>query len=199
VVNLYRLLRIGISDAELSAFVGNTDGGPYQAAALLLAAVIGVPEDGRKLLISLREGRPAEDVVYYLRAHGQARLADLIEAIERDLTVHRDVATYQQWSRTVARLSFTTYDLVTEKPGILAPPTGYSRCGRRRRSSPSQRGRLLPKRRHRYSQVGRRCSPASGVEAMMWAASLGPVLRAEDDALLPTIVASIVTDPVSRR
>lgn len=52
---------------ELSAFVGGEDGGPYQAAAVLLATVIGLPADARVLLTALREANPSQDIVSFLR------------------------------------------------------------------------------------------------------------------------------------
>jgi hypothetical protein len=68
-VNLYRLLRIGIPETDLPAFVGGEDGGPYQAAAVLLATVIGLPADVRGALRALRDANPGEDVVSFLRSH----------------------------------------------------------------------------------------------------------------------------------
>ncbi len=115
-VNLYRLLRIGIPEAELPAFVGGADGGPYQAAAMLLATVIGLPADARLLLKALPDANPREDIIGLLRNptgdwHRLARLADLIETIRKDIAVHGELASYQQWAATVARFSFETYDL----------------------------------------------------------------------------------------
>jgi hypothetical protein len=40
-VNLYRLVRIGIPDAQLAAFTGTDAGGPYQAVQILLAVLVG--------------------------------------------------------------------------------------------------------------------------------------------------------------
>lgn len=70
-VNLYRLLRIGIPDAELPAFIGDQDGEPYQAAALLLATVIALPADTRLLFSALREADPGQDILNFLRDSGQ--------------------------------------------------------------------------------------------------------------------------------
>lgn len=125
-VNLYRLLRIGIPDHELTAFLGTGDGGPYQAAALLLATLTGYPDTGRAVLTGLRSAAPSTtntpsstaavgDIVEHLRAgHPDPRagvLADLIEAIGKDVAVHRDLSNYQRWGHTIARFSFETYDL----------------------------------------------------------------------------------------
>jgi hypothetical protein len=42
-VNLYRLVRIGVPQPELTAFAGASDSEPYRAAGLLLAVVVGTP------------------------------------------------------------------------------------------------------------------------------------------------------------
>ncbi|MGH3973755.1 MAG: P-loop NTPase fold protein, partial [Pseudonocardiaceae bacterium] len=112
-VNLYRLLRIGIPEAELPAFVGGEDGGPYQAAAILLATVIGLPADARVLLTTLPTANPREDIISFLQSSDEDwhRLTDLIETIRKAVAVHGELASYQQWARTVARFSFETYDL----------------------------------------------------------------------------------------
>lgn len=106
-VNLYRLLRIGIPETELPAFVGGEDGGPYQTAAVLLATVIGLPADARVLLTALPDADPGEDIISFLRSpawesHRLGRLTDLIETIRKDIPVHGELASYQQWARTVA-------------------------------------------------------------------------------------------------
>ncbi|MGH2732012.1 MAG: P-loop NTPase fold protein, partial [Actinomycetota bacterium] len=42
-INIYRLIRIGITEGDLEAFVGDEIGGPYQAVGLLIAIVVGHP------------------------------------------------------------------------------------------------------------------------------------------------------------
>ena len=133
-VNLYRLLRIGVPEAELPAFVGGEDGGPYQAAAVLLATVIGMPSDARKLLATLRDVDPAEDIVTLRGSAGLHRLADLVEAIREDILGYGRVATYQEWGRTVARYSFETYDLFLsgypDSNDLATGPTSSSQSAR---------------------------------------------------------------------
>ncbi|RSM87979.1 hypothetical protein DMH04_09685 [Kibdelosporangium aridum] len=95
-VNLYRLVRIGIPDAELEAFVA----GPYQAVLILLTLLVADPEEARSVFTRLTTAK------------------DLAEALPPNwLTVpedqvHSDVATYRTWTGTIARFSFETYDLV---------------------------------------------------------------------------------------
>jgi WD40 repeat protein len=107
-VNLYRLLRLGVGEARLGEFLGGTQGGPHQAAALLLAALVGAPHDARKLLQGLASVEPGKDIVDVVPSPG---LRDVIVRIRKDIPVHGDSATYKRWATTVARYGFETYDL----------------------------------------------------------------------------------------
>jgi hypothetical protein len=83
---------------------------------VLLATVIGQPADARLLLTALPDANPREDIVSFLQnlqgdRHRLGRLTDLIETIRKDIVVHGELASYQEWARTVARFSFETYDL----------------------------------------------------------------------------------------
>lgn len=101
-VNLYRLVRIGVPDDELEEFVG----GPYQAVLVLLALLIVDPDAARSAFVKLSEVE---------------RLADALPSEWRELAdseFHADLATYRYWAGTVARFSFETYDLVTESPDL---------------------------------------------------------------------------------
>ncbi|GAB3737970.1 hypothetical protein GCM10027598_65840 [Amycolatopsis oliviviridis] len=103
-VNLYRLVRIGIPDAELARFVG----GPYRAVLVLLTLLVADPVSARSTFIalsggeSLRESFPPE-----------WRL---------DVESFDDLKVYRNWVGTLARYSFETYDLVTEEtePGTTS-------------------------------------------------------------------------------
>jgi hypothetical protein len=106
-VNLYRLLRLGVPENGLNAFVGGEQGGPFQAAALLLATLVGAPQEARELLEKLA-GAPAGDI---LEVVGGSALGELVTGIRKDVPVHGDTATYRQWAVTVARYGFETYDL----------------------------------------------------------------------------------------
>lgn len=118
-VNLYRILRIGVSDDMIDEFVGTAArGGPYQAAALLLAIIVGSPAEGRQLLLSLRTARPDEEITEFLRDNSQHRLAEVIESIDRDISVHRNAGTFRAWGGTVARFSFATYDLFLDVDAV---------------------------------------------------------------------------------
>jgi hypothetical protein len=67
-VNLYRLLRIGIPEPQLPAFVGTAGTGPYRQALLLLAVVVGHPTLARPLLIDLAAAKPQTDLTDLLTA-----------------------------------------------------------------------------------------------------------------------------------
>jgi hypothetical protein len=105
-VNLYRLLRLGVPENQLDEFVD----GSYQAAALLLAVLVGAPQEARTTLEALAKASEGEDVVDALPV---APLRELIVELRKDISVHGDALTYQQWAKTVARYGFETYDLFT--------------------------------------------------------------------------------------
>jgi WD40 repeat protein len=109
-VNLYRLLRLGVPEGQLNEFVGTEEGGPFQAAALLLAALVGEPHKARKLLSVLASSTADRDIVEEV---GASALSELITEIRKEIPVHGDTATYRKWATTVARYGFETYDLFT--------------------------------------------------------------------------------------
>ncbi|HEU5476108.1 MAG TPA: P-loop NTPase fold protein [Actinophytocola sp.] len=109
-VNLYRLLRLGIPEHRLDEFIGGDAGGPYQAAGLLLAALVGAPHEARGMLADLAGIGPDGDIVEVL---GGRPPAGLIERIREQAPVHGNPTTYRRWATTVARYGFETYDLFT--------------------------------------------------------------------------------------
>ncbi|WP_394363031.1 P-loop NTPase fold protein [Amycolatopsis sp. SB7-3] len=96
-VNLYRLVRIGIPDAELEAFVA----GPYRAVLVLLALLVADPAAARATFIALSAGESSRDAF-----PPEWRL---------DVESFDDLQVYRNWVGTLARFSFETYDLVTEE------------------------------------------------------------------------------------
>jgi hypothetical protein len=121
-VNLYRLVRIGVPDGELAAFTA----GPYQAVLLLLAVVIGHPALACPLLAALDaasdstsdDGEIVSDdgeIVEFLRGKpcGETlqpacdAVAETVEVIRRAGTpFHGTLATYRHWAPRIARHSF---------------------------------------------------------------------------------------------
>ncbi|MGH3928238.1 MAG: P-loop NTPase fold protein, partial [Pseudonocardiaceae bacterium] len=59
-VNLYRLVRIGIPDANLPAFLAEHTHQPVQ---LLLALLVGTPNDARIILTAILAAEPADDLI----------------------------------------------------------------------------------------------------------------------------------------
>lgn len=95
-VNLYRLVRIGIPDADLARFVG----GPYRAVLVLLTLLVADPDAARRTFIALSAGESLREAF-----PPEWRL---------DAESFDDLQVYRNWVGTLARFSFETYDLVTE-------------------------------------------------------------------------------------
>ncbi len=81
--NLYRLLRIGVPGAKLTDFIGGDEGGPCQAAALLLAAIVSAPTQAKSLLLALGSASPDEgaDVVDVLMNLDDPPVAKLLRNV----------------------------------------------------------------------------------------------------------------------
>jgi hypothetical protein len=124
-VNIYRLVRIGIPDAELAAFVGDEKGGPYQAVQVLLAILVGHPDAAREVFQALLQAPPDEDLAAVVHEAGAGRegtgpfgirgieLGELL--LETALSVQAGEC--QRWCPTLARFSFHTRDLA----GVTGP------------------------------------------------------------------------------
>jgi hypothetical protein len=54
-INIYRLLRASVDDAERQYFIGNEKGGKHRAALLLLAILTGYPAEATEILRALLE------------------------------------------------------------------------------------------------------------------------------------------------
>jgi hypothetical protein len=113
--NLYRLLRLSVPESSLDEFIGNDEtGGPYQAAALLLATLVAEPHNTRTLLESLANAAPGNDICDVLIETGlPTRLAEFIATLRENISIHGDVVDYQRCAALVARYGFETYDLFT--------------------------------------------------------------------------------------
>jgi KAP family P-loop domain len=118
-VNIYRLVRIGIPDDDLAGFVGNEEGGPYQVVQMLLAILVGHPDAARIIFQKLAEAPGDCDlrtVVQQAGAeHEEARsfatIAAEIDSIRKGGTISLGAAECQRWCSALARFSFHTRDL----------------------------------------------------------------------------------------
>lgn len=113
--NLYQLLRLSVPEGSLDEFIGNEiNGGPYQAAALLLAALVAEPHSARTLLELLTNATPGRDICEVLIDAGlPTPLAEFITALRQHIPVHGNLVDYKCCATAVARYGFETYDLFT--------------------------------------------------------------------------------------
>ena len=118
-VNIYRLVRISIPDADLAAFAGHEKGGPYQAVQLLLAILTGSPAAAGDVFRALLEAPPADDVLTVLKAARATtaapgvlgRVENELAALQAEAGLSLTAADCQPWCPVVARFSFRTRDL----------------------------------------------------------------------------------------
>jgi Flp pilus assembly protein TadB len=129
-VNLYRLVRIGIPETELGSFVTDRS---YQVVQLLLAILVGSPTASHTIFTATLAADPQQDLATLLdedkpptdpgqwestrpvRDRLSAQLHELAGAggFTMDTTLHR----YQQWCPRLARYSFHTRAIATAPPG----------------------------------------------------------------------------------
>jgi WD40 repeat protein len=110
-VNLYRLVRIGIPEDELGAFISP---GGCQVVQVLLAVLVGTPAAAPAIFTAIRAAPGDADIVSVLRATGPAgaRTAEFLHGIRRATPeAIADIAAYQGWCPTLARYSFHTRSL----------------------------------------------------------------------------------------
>jgi WD40 repeat protein len=138
-VNLYRLVRIGIPSGELSEFVGDESGGPYQAVQVLLAILVGHPEFAREVFrVVLSGSSEGQGTSGRLDGTGYADLAAVTEEaapesgkshsfgivypflikIREEAPAAVSMAECRRWCPRLARFSFYTRELAS--PGAAA-------------------------------------------------------------------------------
>ena len=142
-VNLYRLVRIGIPDSQLAAFSGTEAGGPYQAVQILLAVLVGSPAAAQLIFGDLMTAPSGNDIITIFtsaaRAHAAdghrcARIAAALAAIAEDTPLLTDPEEYKHWCPTLARYSFHTRTMTAQLPPSDAPSGHDGRPGRKSRS-----------------------------------------------------------------
>ena len=118
-INLYRLVRIGVDPGDLASFVGTDQTpGEHQAVQILLALLVGSPGQAATVFQHILAAPPTTKITEVLRdlpADDPAgvQVADLIEEINTDLPVIMETAVYQQWCPKLARFSFYTRTLTS--------------------------------------------------------------------------------------
>ncbi|MGV9855651.1 P-loop NTPase fold protein [Streptomyces sp. NPDC003442] len=118
-VNLYRLVRIGVLPADLPRFEGNAQiPGEHQVVQILLALLVGSPRQCEKVFRAILVASPTTKITEVLRGLPSDvpvgnEMAQLIERLSVGAPVVMDAAVYQQWCPELARFSFYTRNLAT--------------------------------------------------------------------------------------
>lgn len=124
-VNLYRLIRISVPNADLQSFTGSDSGGQYQIVQILLAILVGKPAAASRIFMELMCAPADSDILVILE---KASLSGLDEApfcatissqlarISQEIPLVISIKGYQQWCPTLARYSFHTRTIIPEKP-----------------------------------------------------------------------------------
>jgi hypothetical protein len=125
-VNLYRLVRIGVPSGELAGFVGDETGGPYQAVQVLLALLVGHPEFAREvfrvILDSAGEGAGGNDYADLAavvaeaggrggKPHSFGIIQAFLVKIGKEAPGAVSMGECRRWCPRLARFSFYTREL----------------------------------------------------------------------------------------
>jgi hypothetical protein len=122
--NLYRLIRIGIPEEHLAAFIGDETGGPYQSVQILLAILVGRPAMARRVFQRLLAAPSEADLSFVLSTtdldHAcQKSFQNIMIELERaglEALLTTKVSEYQRWCPILARYSFHTRALAARPP-----------------------------------------------------------------------------------
>ena len=130
-VNLYRLVRIGIPDSDLAAFTGSEAGGPYQVVQILLAVLVGSPATAQRIFHELMAATPDTDILTifakaasadFAEGHLCARIGAELAKIAEATPLLAATGEYQRWCPALARYSFHTRTMTAEPPPSDVPP-----------------------------------------------------------------------------
>ena len=128
-VNLYRLVRIGIPDSGLAAFTGSEAGGQYQVVQILLAVLVGSPAAAQRIFRELMAATPESDILTVFakagaadlpESHLCARISAELARISEDTPLMTATSEYQRWCPTLARYSFHTRTMTAKPPSTEA-------------------------------------------------------------------------------
>jgi hypothetical protein len=126
-VNLYRLVRIGISENELTAFTGAQSGGTYQVVQILLATLVGIPASAQRIFETLLASPEEENVITVFDELSKATSPDSgehafcalmsneLNMISKEVPLLTAVSIYQHWCGELARYSFHTRPLTVSR------------------------------------------------------------------------------------
>jgi hypothetical protein len=129
-VNLYRLVRIGIPDSSIPEFTGSETGGPYQVVQVLLAVLVGSPTAAQRIFRELVTAPPDSDIRTVFANAAAAESTDSLHCADMgaalteifaDIPLMTAVSEYQHWCPTLARYSFHTRLMTTNRPSPGAP------------------------------------------------------------------------------
>jgi hypothetical protein len=117
-VNLYRLIRIGVNNSDLEDFIGDENGGPYQAVLFLLVVIVGQPLLAYPLFSTLRQAADdGGDIVEFLNSRPcgdrlQSQCDEVSSAIvsirSHGTPLYGSLNAYRAWAPRIARYSFHT-------------------------------------------------------------------------------------------
>jgi len=131
-VNLYRLVRIGIPDSGFAAFTASEAGGPYQVVQILLAVLVGSPAAAQRIFRELMDATADSDIrtifaktatADFAEGHLCARIGAELTRIAEDTPLLAAIGEYQRWCPTLARYSFHTRTMTAEPPTSDVPST----------------------------------------------------------------------------
>jgi hypothetical protein len=133
-VNLYRLVRIGIPDSSLAAFTASEAGGQYQVVQILLALLVGSPAAAQRIFRELITVTPESNILTvfakagaadFPESHLCARIGAELVRISEDTRLMTATSEYQRWCPTLARYSFHTRTMTAKPPSVNAPSTPH--------------------------------------------------------------------------
>lgn len=115
-VNLYRLVRVGVGYDEIDAFIAEDQ---YQAVLVLLAVLVSAPDTGRAFIEELRDREGG-----LITLIGELASADhendvwtrLLNVVREGDSIQDNLSFYRSWAGTIARFSFETWDLTLIPP-----------------------------------------------------------------------------------
>jgi len=127
-VNLYRLVRISIPEAELTEFAGTGGGAPYQVVQVLLAILVGSPAAAARVFREIASGPADGDITTLLAKlgaengegnRGCAAISTVVKRLAQDTDLVTRTGEYQQWCPQLARYSFHTRELAAGLSGAV--------------------------------------------------------------------------------